>query len=374
MNVLVVAAHGLNCHWLGPYGNPWVATPAADALATEAVVFDRHFADDPSPAGVRLSCPPALLATLRTSGITSALVDDRKERAANGREWDLAVPTDPARHPSPGVALLSTIRSALDQLASRSPWFLWVETDRLVPPWDLELETYQQYASTSGGFAAEEAEGESEEIEPTDEPTSGPFDVHDDREWHRLHNSFGAAVTSFDAELGELVSEFRGRGLDQSAAWIVTSGFGYPLGEHGIVGPAGSRMHEELVHLPLIVRLPAQRQGMRRVPALTQASDLPPTIADLFGVTVANGLPGRSLLPLTVGTPVEWRESVRSATGAERAVRTAEWAFLPAIPGSDRPARLYRKPDDNWEVNDLAPRYPDECDRLAALLDTPQHG
>ena len=52
MNVLVVAAHGLNCHWLGPYGNAWVATPAADALACEAVVFDRHFADDPS-AGVR---------------------------------------------------------------------------------------------------------------------------------------------------------------------------------------------------------------------------------------------------------------------------------------------------------------------------------
>ena len=49
-------------------------------------------------------------------------------------------------------------------------------------------------------------------------------------------------------------------------------------------------------------------------------------------------------------------------------MRTADWAFLPAVPGSTA-ARLYRKPDDIWEVNDLAPRHPDECDRLAALLD-----
>ena len=30
---------------------------------------------------------------------------------------------------------------------------------------------------------------------------------------------------------------FRKRGLDKSAAWILTSGYGWPLGEHGIVGP-----------------------------------------------------------------------------------------------------------------------------------------
>jgi arylsulfatase A-like enzyme len=256
-------------------------------------------------------------------------------------------------------------------LAGQSPWLLWVETERLLPPWDLEMETYQHYASTSGGFAAEgeSAEAEPEEVEPTDEPSPGPFDVHDDREWHRLHNSFGAAVTAFDTELGELVREFRDRGLDRSAAWIITSGHGYPLGEHGVVGPAGSRMHEELVHLPLIVRLSAGQQGMRRVPALTQASDLAPTIADLFGVQMPTGTRGRSLLPLTSGTVPDWRRTAGSATGVERAIRTPEWAFLPAVPHSDHPARLYRKPDDIWEVNDLAARHPDECDRLAALLD-----
>jgi arylsulfatase A-like enzyme len=372
MNVVVVAAHGLCCHWLGPYGNAWVATPAADALACESVVFDRHFADDPSPAGFRRALPPTLFAALRAAGVAMLFVDDRKDRSPAGGIWDISLPTEPDRHSTPGDALLATIRAALDRVPGQTPSLLWIETDRLVPPWDLELETYQQYASTSAGFAADEdSDVEPEEVEPTDEPAPGPFDADDDREWHRLHNSFAAAVTAFDGELGELVREFRARGLDESAAWIITSGYGWPLGEHGVIGPSGSRLHEELVHLPLFLRLPGQRQGMRRVPAFTQTSDLGPTLCDLFGVGTPTDVAGTSLLPLTVGPTNHERPTARSATGPERAIRTPDWAFLPAVPGTDVPPRLYRKPDDIWEVNDLAPRHPDECDRLAALLDAP---
>lgn len=369
MNVLVLAAHGLNCHWLGPYGNAWVSTPATDGLASEAVVFDHYFADEPTPAGFRRSPPASVMTALRASGITTIMVDDRKDRAPDDRGWDLVIPTDPDPHPTPGEALLAAVRLSLDRLADRTPWLLWIETERLVPPWDLELETYQQYASTSAGFADEEAPDEAEEVEPTDEPTPGPFNTHDDREWHRLHNSFAAAVTAFDTELGLFFDEFRSRGLDRSAAWVVTSGYGWPLGEHGTVGPAGSRMHEELVHLPLLIRLPGHRQGMRRVPLFTQTADVAPTLCDLFGVPIPADWPRKSLLPLTTGAVAEWRPAVRSASGPERSIRTSDWAFLAANPSADRPARLYRKPDDIWEVNDLAPRHPDECDRLAALLD-----
>lgn len=355
MNVLVVAAHGLHCHWLGPYGNVWVATPAADALAAESVVFDCHVAADPTPAGCRANCPPSLVARLRAARISTALVDDRQARTVDDRPWQYVLPTEPDRHPTPGEALLEAVRAAF----SREPGLLWIETDRLLPPWDLELETYQHYATTSGGFAAE-----AEAVEPTDDPTPGHFDPNDDREWHRLHNSFAAAVTAFDVELGELVREFRTRGLDRSTALLITSGYGYPLGEHGIVGPTGSRMHEELVHVPLMIRLPGQHQAMRRVSAFTQTTDLGPTVCDLLGLTPPADLPGASLIPLAMGTAESSRHAARSAHGEERALRTADWAFLPG-----HPPRLYRKPDDTWEVNDLAPRHPDECDRLAAELD-----
>ncbi|HEX3151358.1 MAG TPA: sulfatase-like hydrolase/transferase [Gemmataceae bacterium] len=363
MNVVVVAAHGLGCHWLSPYGNSWVATSAVDALAAESTVFDRHFADEPTPMGFRRSCPTEIHQSFRAAGITANLIDDRKERIPDDRPWSFVWPTNPAIHATPADALSAAVKMALDQRATRSPWLLWIETDRLLPPWDLELETYQQYAATSGGFAEEM---NSEEVEPTDEPTPGPFVPDDDRHWHQLHNSFAAAVTSFDIELAAIFSTFREHRLDQSTALILTSGYGWPLGEHGIVGPRGSRMHEDLVHVPLIVRLPGEHRDNRRVSAFTQVSDLGPTLLDLFGIPPG----GRSLVPLMTGAQVPWRDSARTAREQEHAIRTDEWAFLPA--NDAHPARLYRKPDDIWEVNDIAATHLDECDRLAALLDGPK--
>jgi arylsulfatase A-like enzyme len=363
MNVLVLAAHGLNCHWLGPYGNEWVSTPALDALACESIAFDRHFADDPSSSGVDSILPPNVRRTLCAAGVSVALVDDRKGSPPQAEAWDLVVRTDPAAAETPGDALIAAVESALDRLPADRTWLLWIETDRLVPPWDFDFETYQHYARSAGGFTEDrDSDGDQPIPEPVDQPASGPV-AADDVLWHQLRNSFAAAVTSFDAEVDVLAEVFRERGLDRSAAWIVTSGYGWPLAEHGLVGPAESRMHAELVHLPLLLRLPGHREKMRRVPAFTQTSDLVPTLAEL----VESGFPGMSLLPLAMGKTTAGRDAARSTHGPERAIRTPEWAFLP--PAGDRPARLYRKPDDIWEVNDLAPRHPDECDRLAALLD-----
>jgi arylsulfatase A-like enzyme len=374
MNVVVVAAHGLNCHWLGPYGNEWVSTPAFDSLACEAVAFDRHFADDPSPAGFGDSCPPAVRRALRTAGVTVAFLDDLKGRPKDDGEWDQMTRPEPAAHPSPADAFLTAIESALDRLSAAGRWLLWVETDRLVPPWDFEFETYQQYAAATSRFAFDEESDDPAELPaPTDEPTPGAIAADDDVLWHRLRNSFAAAVTSFDAEMDALIDVLRERGLDDSAAWIITSGYGWPLGEHGVVGADGSRLHEELVHLPLLIRLPEHRQGMRRVPAFTRTADLGPTLLELFGVPVPPGVPATSVLPLTAGPGAVLRDAARSAHGDERRIQTDEWAYLSRA--ADRPERLYRKPDDLWEVNDVAPRHPDECARLAELWDdSPKEG
>jgi arylsulfatase A-like enzyme len=374
MNVLVLAANGLHCHWLGPYGNEWVSTPAFDALAVEAVVFDQHYADDPSPAGSARTSAPGLLQALRAGRVTTALVDDRKDRPPDSREWDLVVRTNPASHPTPGDALITAVESALDQLSSHSPWLLWIETDRLVPPWDFDAETYQHYASATARFGDDE-ESSADLPAAITNPITNRLAADDDLGWHRLHNSFAAALTSFDAELDVLIEVWRERQLDRTAAWVLTSGHGWPLGEHGVVGPHGSRMHTELVHLPLLIRFPEHREGMRRVSAFTQSPDLAPTLADLFGIGQTIAWQGRSLMPLTSGSSTQIRDLVRSssarASHIERGLRTPDWTFLPAAPQTGAPQRLYRRPDDIWEVNDLAPRHPDECDRLAALLDNP---
>src|SRR5213082_427373 len=53
MRVVVLVAERLPLSYVGCYGSDWVATPALDRLAAEAVVFDQHFATEPDAAGAR---------------------------------------------------------------------------------------------------------------------------------------------------------------------------------------------------------------------------------------------------------------------------------------------------------------------------------
>ena len=65
---------------------------------------------------------------------------------------------------------------------------------------------------------------------------------------------------------------------------MVTSGHGLSLGEHGWIGPTGDRLNEELVHVPLLLRLPKAEQAGRRVVLQTACVDLLPTLVDLCGL------------------------------------------------------------------------------------------
>src|SRR5437879_5985283 len=53
MNAIVLIANGLHLGYIGCYGNDWVQTPTLDRLASEGVVFDQHFADQPDAAGAQ---------------------------------------------------------------------------------------------------------------------------------------------------------------------------------------------------------------------------------------------------------------------------------------------------------------------------------
>ena len=116
MNVVVIAAHGLNCHWLGPYGNEWISSPTINSLACESVLFDRHFANDPSPAAFRRDLSPG---RLTPAGIATVLVDDRKSSTNDAPEWPKVYRTDPAGHATPGDALKAAVQAGLDFVAKQ---------------------------------------------------------------------------------------------------------------------------------------------------------------------------------------------------------------------------------------------------------------
>jgi arylsulfatase A-like enzyme len=342
MNAIVIVLRGCPAGWLGAYGNEWVATPHLDRLAAESVVFDRHVWDGRTRSVSDGVLPtPSLTLRVRPQHVVRANHPDTdgpaEFYAAHAEVFDARPQPD---DDSPLDHLLRSLPALLDRLPE--PWTLWIETDRLLPPWDVPQDVFEAYAEDPE--AEPPADGE-EPATPWFDPPAGPVD-DDQREW--LRATFAAVVTKLDAELGALFEVLRNRGLDRTATWVVTADAGQALGEHGYVGTHRPLLHEEVVHLPLIVRRPGGADAGRRVAGFTQPADLPAIVE---------------------GKPTPDREVVvselRTAGGVSRALRTPEWALL--VPPDGDPL-LFAKPDDRWEVNDLRSRNAELADELTAKL------
>lgn len=399
MKAIVLIARGLQAGALGCYGNSWIFTPALDALAAEGIVFDQHFADNADPAGARRAWrsgryrfPPAaqttqadtapdLPASLRQQKIHTCLIlDDSCISPAEFTDgWDAVERVCTPEGETSMDAVLEAAGGALERLERRDNWLLWIDVASLLPPWYVPAEIQQAYFSEDEHDEEANEDEEGEMIEPlarfTELPTAGPIDRGDDHLYLSLQTSYAAAVSSVDAGIGQLLQALDGLEGGDDILLIVTTDVGQNLGEHGIIGTCRPWLHDELIHLPLLLRLPGAAEAGRRVAALTQSVDLAPTLAEWFGVPLAD-VHGRSLLPLARGEVESIRpyaySGLQVGEAIEYALRTPEWAFLlPIHPNADdaeRSPQLYVKPDDRWEVNNVLQHHFDLAEQLERTL------
>lgn len=405
MKVLVISADGLQAGYVGAYGNEWIATPSLDRLAAEGIVFDRHYADQPDAAGARRAwrtgsyhfpepgpataevVPPDLIDLLNGQGVRTALVLDgsRDTPAAFAQVWQTVRRAQAAAEGTPLDWALESAVQTIAEIPAAGPWLVWLDLTTLLPPWEVPGNYRELY------FQEEDAEEppEEDEIEEDSDEDAGEalvltpwagalpprIDAEDDVTFLRLQRSYAGAVSYLDAGLGLLLDELAERRLLDDLAVIVTTNYGQPLGEHGVVAADAAWLHEERVHVPLIIRLPGAVEAGRRVAALTQPVDLSPTLLDLFGLPVPP-VHGHSLLPFCRGPAESARayacSGLQAGEAIEWALRTREWALLlPVFPVEENPARgpqLYIKPDDRWEVNNIIQHYPEWAQHLEQTL------
>jgi arylsulfatase A-like enzyme len=402
MKAIVFTLNSCSLAALGPYGNEWIATPNLDQLAAESVTFDRHISCGPDPVIARKTwLKGSILEQLQAHGVHTVLIRHNRPENDGPSEfyagWGELFDARPGLSTSsPSDPLLELLPEVLKSLEKHEKFLLWIDCDRLLPPWDAPQELFDiyveelieddpkykaeeiEYEDDENESQAEEAESEPEpEPEPVKEsvppwlhPTTGWFDKDDLNSWELLHRTYAAAVTAFDADLGKLFYLFRAHQLDEQAHLLFTSDRGYPLGEHAMIGPHRPWLHEELVHLPFLIR-PAGKLFGKRVPVLTQPVDFIQTLASLYGLQLPDGL---NLLPWLSSLSGPGREFAISELTGERAIRTLEWTLLkpgPAHPDDDEPreeAQLYQMPDDRWEVNDVWRQYEAIVEELTAKL------
>ncbi len=172
----------------------------------------------------------------------------------------------------------------------------------------------------------------------------GAFDITPEEHEYAVA-LYDDAIRSVDHALGSLFRTLKTMGAYDKALIIVTADHGEDLGDHG--GYGHWTTYEECARVPLLIKFPEGRFGGTRFEGQVQLADLYPTICEVAGLPIPEGLDGRSLLAMLEGreAPHEFAYSQRLR---QRAVRTNAWKY---IEDEKPPAgiRLYHLASDHHE-------------------------
>jgi arylsulfatase A-like enzyme/Flp pilus assembly protein TadD len=333
-NLLLITLDTLRADHVGAYGSRAVATPSLDRLAREGVQFQEAHASTPltlpshttlltglypSAHGVHdnggffVRSSQTLLAEMlkqhgyRTVAAVGSFVLHSRWGIAQGFDLyrdDFEQPSETARYIDPlwlqkrGDQVLNQALAALDA-DRREPFFLWVHFYDCHYPYQAPEPYASQY---------------------------GP-------------NSYAAEVAFTDTLVGELLEQLRRRGLEGRTVVVAAADHGEGLSDH-VESTHAVMIYQEVMRVPLLVRLPDGRFRGRKVDDLVRLGDVLPTILDLLGLPAPAGIHGRSLVPLMRGEKLSslpvymeslygryhygWSELIGLRTARYKLIRTAK--------------------------------------------------
>jgi len=133
----------------------------------------------------------------------------------------------------------------------------------------------------------------------------------DEQLWRNHIGAYYALVTEVDFCVGEILKALDEYGIADETIVIYTSDHGDFVGNHGMVekAAAGQNVYEDILNIPLIIRIPGNKQNGKRTAELVSLVDIYPTLADLLELKLPEmkyPLQGISLAKtVTKGKPVK---------------------------------------------------------------------
>lgn len=241
----------------------------------------------------------------RQTGDPTADYDDHG-LSCNGIQ---ARPWDRAEHLHPTNWVVSQAIEWLPRRDPTGPFFLYLSFHRPHPPFDPPAWAFEQYLDEP---LLEPPVGDWAELfDSWRSPNPSPEDFAgwiSPRQMKRAQAGYFGNMAHVDAQLHRLREAFAANGLLGSTVFAFVSDHGEMLGDHGLYRK--SFPYQGSVHVPFLISGPGG-SGVGRgtvSDAPVELRDVMPTLLDSAGLPIPEGLDGRSVLPLTRGEPVEWRE------------------------------------------------------------------
>ncbi len=160
-------------------------------------------------------------------------------------------------------------------------------------------------------------------------------------------------VKYIDDQVGRVLKKLDDLGLANNTLVIFTSDHGDMVGAHGCIGKSIFSFYDDLVRVPLLMRLPGRVRPGTVVKQPVSQIDLMPTILDYVGQPVPRKIHGRSARPLLEGRDVKWRDhAFCQRANVARMLRTERYKYV--YRPKPRVVALYDLQKDPHEDDNLA--------------------
>jgi len=382
LDVVLVSIDTLRADHLGSYGYPRPTSPHLDQLAERGVVFERAMAHAPStlPSHVSIFTSTLPIEHRVMVSTESPLPDDlpsvaeifvdagyRTAAFHSGGQLtdDLSIDRGFEAWENLGEAFAPIVARGCAWLAeSDQPAFVFLHTYEIHHPYRPRPDLLALFDEGYDGPLP--AHIEIEEHLRAINPGSGERLEVDARDLAHIVATYDAELRSVDESIGRLVECIAKRGRLDRTVFAITSDHGEEFGEHGWVGWHSHTLFDELLHVPLILRLPGDHGAGRRVAETVRSIDIAPTLLDAVSIQRPRGFRGRSLLPFARGEKPTTRPAEAIAIAARDhpellpqliSVRSSSHKLIGSV--------LYDLADDPGETTDVAAHAPEVVHDLA---------
>ncbi len=337
-NVILISIDTLRADLLGCYGSARDTSPYLDALAAEANLFEHcyspsswtlpahvavltglhpsaHGSNSPTGKTIPSETPTlAELATLggyRTAAFTGGVFVAPQWGFGRGFERYGIY-----RQSRTGDAIGDSLSWMAD--AEGTPFFVFLHTYTVHEPYSPPPEYLEKFG---------------------DPEYTGPMarQFHfDDRDLvmglseagrEHLKNLYTAEIGYVDSLMGYFFGQLKKRGLWDNSLIVVFSDHGEEFWDHGQWGH-GVTLYDEQLHVPLLIKMPNQREG-RRIDTLVSLTDLFMTTVNAINPKEAVKSESLDLTPLMTGDANSYE---RAYVVGEVGFREDPWARIPAEP------------------------------------------
>ncbi len=182
------------------------------------------------------------------------------------------------------------------------------------------------------------------------------------------------AVRYTDAQVGRLLDYLDESGYGENTIVLVVADHGEEFMERGYWGHVEINLYDEILNVPMILRLPGQTEGVV-VQRQVRTLDMMPTLLDLCGFVAPDGVEGVSMAPLWTNgngsgdyvAPFNIGERWRDDSHVI-AIRTEAFKYIWDSEKPDQPL-LYNLQEDAAESKNVVTQYREQAAEFQAIVE-----